>query len=426
MLTLALRTIGRLALTFFVIVTLVFFVTRLTGILIDSVPGEGLMPEDRAILIRFCALDRPVWDQHVAFLPGFTDGECGLSFIERRPVAEIVAERIAPSLHLLAASVPVTFLVVIPQCIAAAVWRDRWIGSAVMAVAFFRYAIQDFVLAVFLVLTFAYWLNWLPVMGNGRALHFLMPTAVLSAALMRFTRNAMLDVLGQDYMRTALAKGLPDHRVILRHGPGNAWITILSAVGLKLAGLAPWLGTDEPGRDILSRGLQALLLTLMLAALGATLGLLAGVTGGRVEAAIMGAFDARIAVLLTPIALFVLTVFGSLLTVLVFVLGLYGWEQYASIALTHLLPNVVSPLVVQFTLSLSKILLQESTLSFLDLGVQPPIATLGAMVGVGRDFMPSAPWIVLVPAALILSVAFSTQILGACLHDRADVRLRQR
>lgn len=222
-----------------------------------------------------------------------------------------------------------------------------------------------------------------------------------------------------------------------------------------------WLGTDELGRDILSRGLHGLQLTLMLAALGATLGLLiggtlgllAGVVGGRTEAAIMGAVDAQIALPFTLIALFVLTVFGSSLTVLVFVLGLYGWEQYARIvraeaarlmtlpfieaarcagaspsriALTHLLPNLASPLVVQFTLSLSNIILLESTLSFLGLGVQPPTATLGAMVGVGRDFMPTAPWIVLVPALLILAVTFSIQILGDWLRDRADVRLRRR
>lgn len=232
-------------------------------------------------------------------------------------------------------------------------------------------------------------------------------------------------------------------------------------LGFEGARPGHWLGTDELGRDILSRGLHGLRLTLMLAALGATLGLLiggtlgllAGVVGGRTEAAIMGAVDAQIALPFTLIALFVLTVFGSSLTVLVFVLGLYGWEQYARIiraeaarlmtlpfieaarcagaaptriALTHLLPNLVSPLVVQFTLSLSNIILLESTLSFLGLGVQPPTATLGAMVGVGRDFMPTAPWIVLVPAALILSVTFSIQILGDWLRDRADVRLRQR
>lgn len=230
-----------------------------------------------------------------------------------------------------------------------------------------------------------------------------------------------------------------------------------------LAGARPGylLGTDELGRDVLSRALHGLRLTLMLALLGATLGLLiggtlgvlAGVARGRTEAAIMGAVDVQIAVPFTLIALFLLTILGNSLSVLVLVLGLAGWEQYARImraevrrlmalpfieaarcagaspwriARRHLLPNLVSPLVVQFTLSLSSIILLESTLSFLGLGVQPPTATLGTMVGVGRDYMPTAPWIVLVPALFILAVTFAVQILGDWLRDRADVRLRGR
>lgn len=221
------------------------------------------------------------------------------------------------------------------------------------------------------------------------------------------------------------------------------------------------LGTDELGRDVLTRGLYGLRLTLMLAVLGATLGLLiggtlglvAGMAGGRTEALVMGAVDAQIAVPFTLIALFLLTVLGNSIEVMVIVLGLAGWEQYARIiraevkrlmrlpfieaahcagadplwiASRHLLPNLVSPLVVQFTLSLSSIILLESTLSFLGLGVQPPTATLGAMVGIGRDYMPTAPWIVLVPALFILFVTFAVQILGDWLRDRADVRLRSR
>jgi peptide/nickel transport system permease protein/oligopeptide transport system permease protein len=214
----------------------------LTGNPIDFVLADGLTTEDREILIRYYELDRPVWTQYLAFLSAFTDGQFGLSFIQRRPVAEIVVERLWPSAQLLLSAFAVTLAVAIPLGIVAAVWRDRWMGSAVMTLAFLGYAIPDFVLAVFLVLVFAYWLNWLPVMGNATPAHFLMPTLVLSAALIaaltRFTRNAMLDVLGQDFMRTALAKGLPERTVILRHGLGNAGITILSVVGLKVAGLA--------------------------------------------------------------------------------------------------------------------------------------------------------------------------------------------
>ncbi len=237
-----LRTLLRMVVTFFVIITVVFLATQLSGNPVDTILGDGLTQEDREILIRYYQLDRPVWDQYFAFLRAFSDGQFGMSFIERRPVAHIVAERIWPSLQLLVPAILVTLAVAIPLGVVAAVWRDRWFGNAVMALAFLGYAVPNFVLAVFLILTFGYWLNWLPVMGKATAAHYLLPTFVLSAALiaalMRFTRNAMLDVLGQDFMRTARAKGLPERAVILRHGLGNAGITILSVVGLQIAGLA--------------------------------------------------------------------------------------------------------------------------------------------------------------------------------------------
>lgn len=221
------------------------------------------------------------------------------------------------------------------------------------------------------------------------------------------------------------------------------------------------LGTDELGRDVLSRTLYGLRLTLGLALLGAgigmliggTLGLLAGLRRGWVEDVTMGAVDIQIAVPFTLTALLILAIFGTSLPVMVCVLGVAYWEQYARIirgevrkisempfieaarasgggpryiALTHVLPNVISPLVVQFTLSVSNIVILESTLSFLGLGVQPPTATLGSMVGFGRDYMPTAPWVVVAPAIAIILLTFSVQILGDWLRDRADVRLRAR
>lgn len=285
----------------------------------------------------------------------------------------------------------------------------------------------------------------------------------------------------------------------IRHWPLDLWRSlgafhrVVAVLGLALllaAILAPWLaphaptdqslmsrlkpplgfdaakagyplGTDELGRDLLSRCLYGLRLTLSLAFLGtlvglvigASLGLLAGVAGKRTEAVIMAAVDMQIAIPFTLVALFVLSLFGSSLGVMVLLLGFAGWEQYARIvgaetrrlmrmpfveaaraagaspwriALVHLLPNLVSPIVVQMTLSFSNIILLESSLSFLGLGVQPPTATLGAMVGVGRDYMPTAPWIVLAPSILILAVTFVVQVFGDFARDRADVRLRAR
>ncbi len=236
------RTLAKMIVTLFVIVTLVFFTTRLSGDPIDYVVGQGITQEDRELLTRYYGLDASVWVQYLRFLGSFVDGQFGLSFVERRPVADIVAERIWPSLQLLLAGISLTIVTAVPLGILAAIHRNSWIGSAVMSIAFVGYAIPNFVLAVFMVLVFAFTLNWLPVVGNGTPWHFIMPTIALSgaliAALTRFTRNAMLDVLSQDYMRTARAKGLPESVVILKHGFSNASIIILSVLGLQIAGLA--------------------------------------------------------------------------------------------------------------------------------------------------------------------------------------------
>src|SRR5690606_24037738 len=154
--------------------------------------------------------------------------------------------------------------------------------------------------------------------------------------------------------------------------------------------------------------------------LGGSLGLLAGIAGGRVDDLIMSLVDIQIAVPFTLVALLTVALLGGDLSVLIAVLGIAYWEQYARItrgevlrlrempfieaaraagasgwriAVRHILPNLISPLVVVFTVNISNIVLLESTLSFLGLGLRPPTATLGAMVGMGRDYLPSAPWI---------------------------------
>lgn len=236
------RALLRMVITLFVIVTLVFFATRLSGSPLETFLGEGLTAEDREMIVEYFGLNGSIWEQYLRYLRGIAEGNFGLSFVERRPVAQIVAERIGPSLQLLASSLALTLAVSLPLGVLAAIYRKSWIGSAIMVLAFAGYAVPNFVIATLMVLVFAFTLNWLPVVGNGTAAHFVMPTiamsGVLIAALTRFTRNAMLDVLGQDYMRTARAKGLPELLVILKHGLRNASVTIISVIGLQIAALA--------------------------------------------------------------------------------------------------------------------------------------------------------------------------------------------
>ena len=232
-------------------------------------------------------------------------------------------------------------------------------------------------------------------------------------------------------------------------------------IGFERADARYLLGSDQLGRDLLSRCLYGLRLTLLIALFGAFLGLVigavaglaAGMLGGLTDALVMGLCDVKISMPFTLVALLVIAIAGASTSVLVCVLGLAYWAQFARliraqvltirelpyieaaraagasgwrIATRHLLPNIASPVIVMFTLNISNLILLESALSFLGLGVQPPTATLGSMVGQGRDYMPTAPWIVAAPGLLIMLVALTVMLIGDWLRDRFDVRLRER
>lgn len=232
-------------------------------------------------------------------------------------------------------------------------------------------------------------------------------------------------------------------------------------MGFERALTDHWLGTDQLGRDLLSRCLNGLRVTLALAffgtlfglLIGVSLGLAAGLAGGIIDDLIMGLVDLKLSMPFTLVALFVISLAGTNVAVLIAVLGIAYWAHFTRlvraqilslrelpyveaaraagasplyIARRHMIPNIVSPVIVMATLNFSNLILLESSLSFIGLGVQPPTATLGSMVGQGRDYMASAPWIVAAPALLIVLVSLLAMLLGDALRDRFDVRLRAR
>ena len=227
--------------TLWVIATVVFVATRMTGNPIDFLMPEGIDATSRAEMIAYWGLDRSVLDQYFAFWSALARGDFGLGFMERRPVSTIFAERLGQSAALLGTTLLVAIGVGVPVGVLAAVWRERRSGSVVLLLAFLGYAIPNFVLAILLLLVFSFLLHWLPSAGSATGWHYIMPTIALSAyfvaALVRYTRNAMLDVLGQDYMRTAWAKGLAPHVVMLKHGLRNALIPVITVIGLQMTTL---------------------------------------------------------------------------------------------------------------------------------------------------------------------------------------------
>jgi peptide/nickel transport system permease protein len=224
-----------------VIATVVFLATRMTGNPIDFLMPEGLDAQSRRAMIAYFGLDQPLLTQYLSFWKSLVDGEFGLGLMERRSVAVIFGERVWRSLSLLTITLTVTISIGVPLGVVAAVWRNTVLGNTVLLFAFIGYAIPNFVLAILFLLAFSYSLQWLPSSGSGTLAHYVMPVMALSAffiaSLVRYTRNAMLDVLSQDYMRTARAKGLSERLVILRHGLRNALIPVITVIGLQMTTL---------------------------------------------------------------------------------------------------------------------------------------------------------------------------------------------
>jgi len=219
------------------------------------------------------------------------------------------------------------------------------------------------------------------------------------------------------------------------------------------------LGTDELGRDVLSRLLQSIRVSLAIAfgatiisaVFGTVLGFAAAKFRGAVEHLVLVLADFQAALPFLIMSLAVLAFFGSSMPLLIGLMGFYGWERYARIArglaisasaqgyasavvqlgatpgrvyLHHILPNVASTLIVSMTLTFPEIILMESGLSFLGLGVQPPETSLGNMVGFGREYLTRAPWIMLAPAFVIMVTTLSISLVGDWLRDKLDPTLR--
>lgn len=221
------------------------------------------------------------------------------------------------------------------------------------------------------------------------------------------------------------------------------------------------LGTDRIGRDMVARmvaGLQmslsvALAGTLIGAVVGTFVGFVAAHYRGVVEETLMMIVDFQASLPFILIALTLLAFFGNSLALFIILMGLFGWETYARLArgvvlsaasqpyakavvalgasplrlyLRHILPNVASALIVQITLTFPQIILLETSLSFLGLGIQPPLTSLGQILGDGRDYLSTAWWISVWPGALIFIITLSMSVLGDALRDRLDPMLKTR
>ena len=231
-----------------IVAVLVFLLTRLaSGDPVALLLGDQATTADIAKARVQYGLDKPLTTQFVLWLGELAQGNLGQSLFLQRPVSQALLERAEPTLFLALFAVFIAALIGIPAGMAAAIWRGSHADQAVSGVAMLGASVPSFWLGLILIQFFAVKLGWFPASGYGdpmatlgeRLHHLLLPAMVLgllnSALIIRFTRASMLDILGEDYVRTARAKGLPEGVIMVKHVLRNALVPIVTVLGLTLA-----------------------------------------------------------------------------------------------------------------------------------------------------------------------------------------------
>jgi peptide/nickel transport system permease protein/oligopeptide transport system permease protein len=186
-------------------------------------------------------LDEPILKQYGRFVANAARGDLGISIRSRRPVTTEIGENVTSTAQLAAAAMLVAVAVGVPLGLLAALSRNSWLDVASMGTALLGVSMPSFWLGLLLIFVFSLHLAWFPATGGGDLAHLVLPAITLgtiaAAIIARLTRSSMLEVLGQDYVRTARAKGLGGFSVVARHALKNALIPIITIFGLQFGNL---------------------------------------------------------------------------------------------------------------------------------------------------------------------------------------------
>ncbi len=248
MLRIVLRRLGATIPVMLVVAVVVFLMLHLSaGDPAAIIAGDNATEEDIALLRKSLGLDRPLAEQFVQWIWQLAQGDLGVSIFNRVPVATMIAQRMEPTIALTVLTMTLAVSLAVPLGVLAA-WRvGTWVDHTIMALAVAAFSCPVFLIGYALVQQFARTWKVLPVQGytplsEGLVpflLHLALPAISLgliyTALLARMTRSTMLEVLGEDYIRTARAKGLGVRQVLLQHGLRNAAVPIVTTIGLGIA-----------------------------------------------------------------------------------------------------------------------------------------------------------------------------------------------
>jgi len=231
-----------------IVAVLVFLLLRLTpGDPAAIMAGDAANTEQIAQIRANLGLDRPILAQFGIWFGNLLSGDLGESFYYKTKVATLIGQRLEPTLSLAAITIVIAVLIAVPLGILAAWRHGGWLDRALMGFSVMGFSVPVFVLAYILIWLVSLKLGWLPVQGYQRLAegagpwlyHLALPSITLSvlyvALIARVTRASVMDALGEDYIRTARAKGLPELRVLVWHGLANAAVPIVTVIGIGIA-----------------------------------------------------------------------------------------------------------------------------------------------------------------------------------------------
>ena len=242
MLNYILSRIASACIVIFGVVLIVFMLIHMVpGDPVEVMLGESATAIDREALRHSLGLDQPLWQQFYHFLQGLSHFDLGHSLHSKQAISELIAARIGPTAELALASLLVAFLIAFPLGILAALKKDRLGDAAAMSFSLLGVSIPNFLMGPLLILLFSVLLGWFPVSGKSGLDSLVLPAltlgTALAAVLSRMIRASLLEVLNEDYIRTAKAKGLSRVRIIGLHALRNAMLPVITLIGLQIGAL---------------------------------------------------------------------------------------------------------------------------------------------------------------------------------------------
>lgn len=225
--------------TFLGVSILVFVMGRMTGDPVRRMVPETATEETRQAVRERLNLDKPILQQYLLFLKDLCHGDLGKSYMKNMDVSKLVMERLPATIELAILSILLSVIISIPLGTFCALKRNTVWDLLGSFIALIGQATPSFWLGMMLILIFSVKLKWLPISGRGTLAQLVLPTLTLALQTLgyftRLMRSSMLEVIGQDYMRTAREKGLSEQAVIFKHGLKNALIPVVTMIGIQFA-----------------------------------------------------------------------------------------------------------------------------------------------------------------------------------------------